>query len=66
MEMPAAFLKQVEKFSANDWATLLAALKNDDKVTAAKMLGITPEQADAAFKQIKERAQEVFKAHPKL
>ena len=66
MEMPMEFLRRVEKFSAEDWDKLLSALRRRDKETAARLFGITPQQADKAFEEVMERAKEVAKAHPDI
>jgi len=42
----------------------MTALKAGDREAAAKMFGLNPSQADAAFKQLKEQADRVIKAHP--
>lgn len=63
-EMPLAFLKHIEHFSPETWNALIAALKRRDKDAAAKLLGITPEQAEQQFKQIQERAAEIFQKYP--
>ncbi len=66
MAFPLAFLRTVENFTPAQWNDLMATLKKGDKEGVAKMLGMSVEQADSAFKAIKEQAQQVVKNHPDL
>jgi hypothetical protein len=64
MEIPNAVLKRLESFSMQEWALLMSALREKDQETVAKMFDLTVEQAESAFKVVKEKANFLVEKYP--